>query len=110
MSVNYPRVYTTLGSYQVITFDLGPRLAEGVTLTGTPSVVDANGGTELSISSSQVNSVGDSAEGVEVGKAVQFLVSTSSTEQVTYTLKITCATDQTPAETLVDKLMITFLE
>lgn len=110
MSVNYPRVYTTLGSYQVITFDLGPRLAEGVTLTGTPSVVDADGGTELSISSSQVNSVGDSAEGVEVGKAVQFLVSTSATEETAYTLKITCQTNQTPTETLVDKMVVMFLE
>ena len=110
MSVNYPTVYSTIGSQQVVTFDLGPRLSSDVLLTGTPTVSDTEDTGTVVISSSQVNSVADTAEGVEVGKAAQFLVSTTSSEEVTYTLKVTCVTDQTPAETLVDTLKITFLE
>lgn len=105
---DYPTVYTILGSSQIVTLDLGPRLANGVLLTGTPTAVDADITGELTISYTQINTVADTENEVEIGKAVQFLVSTSAAVESTYQIKVTAETDGTPSETLVDYLYVTF--
>ena len=105
---DYPAVYTILGSSQIVTLDLGPRLASGVLLTGTPTAVDVDNTGDLTITYTQVNTVADTDNEVEVGKAVQFLISTTATIETTYQIKITADTDGTPSETLVDYLYVTF--
>lgn len=104
----YPTVYTTLGSQALITFDLGRRLSGDTVLTGTPSAIDADNTGEAAVTNAQINTVGDSDIDLEIGKAVQFLISTTATKETTYKVKITATTNSTPQETLVDTLYVTF--
>ena len=104
-----PSVYIPLGSTSVVTFDFGQRLEESETITGTPTVLEVSATGELSITDAQVNSVADLDNAVEVGKAAQFLISTTSTVCKTYELSVTVATTGTPAQTLADRLDVIFI-
>ena len=107
--VENPSVYIPRGSTSVVTFDLGPRLENGETLTGTPAIEDVNSTGELSLTEAQVNSVEDLDNAIEIGKAAQFLISSTTTECKSYEIKITTSTTGTPAQTLVDRLDVIFI-
>ena len=70
-------------------------------LTGTPTVVDVNATGDLTIASIRKNTAAIVVNGrtVAINKAVQFSVSGFDAD-ATYTLRVTCATDATPAQTL----------
>ena len=110
MACNYPTIYIPLGSTHVISFDMSPRLDTAELLTGTPSVADEDATGDLTISNRQVNSVAytEDEETVAIGKAIQFSLSSSATEETTYTLTLTVTTDGTPTQTLADKLVVVF--
>ena len=108
MTCNTPTVYVPLGTTAVVTFDMTPRLESSELLAGTPTVADANLTGEITISNQQVNSVADSENEIEIGKAVQFQISSTATQETSYTLDILAATDGTPAQTLADELAVVF--
>lgn len=86
------------------------QLDSGELLTGTPTVTeyteDADGvlttSSDLTISDIAVNTAALTINGktVAVGQAVQFKVS-GGTADTNYVLRITAATDATPAQTLI---------
>ena len=108
MTCSKPTVHIPIGSNSVVTFDMTPRLESDELLTGTPAVVDSDGTGDLTISSKQVNTVADSDNDIEIGKAVQFQISTSATVCTEYTLSITAVSDGTPSQTLADELVVVF--
>ena len=111
MACNYPHIYIPLSSVHVVSFDMTPRLADGELLTGTPSVSDEDATGELTIGNRQVNSVAYEEDGdtVAIGKAIQFTLASSATTETEYTLNLSATSDGTPAQTLTDKLLVTFL-
>lgn len=108
MSCSRPTVHIPLGSNPVVTFDLTPRLASGELLTGTPVVQDIDSTGELTLASAQVNTAADNENDIEVGKAIQFQVSTTSTTCKEYNVKLTTSSNGVPAQTLVDYLTVSF--
>ena len=76
------------------------KLDSGELLTGSPTVTVVGGG--LTVASEQVNTVALTIDGVSVGigQAVQFSVS-GGTAGTTYTVRIECGTDASPAQTLI---------
>lgn len=108
MTCSKPTVHIPIGSNPVVTFDMTPRLESAELLTGTPSVTDSEATGELTIVNQQVNTVADSANDIEIGKAAQFQISTTATTCTEYTLAIVVATDGTPSQTLADELIVVF--
>lgn len=108
MTCAKPTVHIPIGSNTVVTFDMAPRLESTELLTGTPTVADEGATGDLTIANAQVNSVADVGNDIEIGKAVQFQVSTSVTECSEYTIAITAVTDGTPSQTLYDEMVIVF--
>ena len=103
-----PVVYIPRGSQVIVTYDMTPRLQSGELLTGTPTVTDSDSTGDLTISNKQINTVADAENDIEIGKAVQFMISTSATSCKDYELDISVDTDSTPAQTLADKLAVSF--
>ena len=70
-------------------------------LTGTPTVADINATGDLTIASVRRNTAAVEINGrsVVASKAVQFSV-TGFQADATYTLRVSCGTDATPAQTL----------
>ena len=108
MTCSKPTVHIPIGSNPVVTFDMTPRLESAELLTGTPSVTDSEATGELTIVNQQVNTVADSSNDIEIGKAAQFQISTTATTCTEYTLSIVVATDGTPSQTLADELVVVF--
>ena len=80
--------------------DFQEQLDTGEVLTGTPTVAEVTS-TDLTISNVAVNTAALTINGetAAIGEAVQFKV--TSMTAASYTLKVTAATDATPAQTLV---------
>lgn len=114
--LSFDTVFLTLGSSRVVSFNVTDSLPSGVSVSAVSGVTDVtDGGSatgDLTISSTQVNSAtyAERASGdtVAIGKAIQFLISTSATEEKVYLLKITYITDGTPSETITDYLYVRF--
>ena len=103
-----PTVYIPIGSQAVVTFDRTPRVQSGELLSGTPTVVDDNSTGELSLSNKQVNTVADTENEIAIGKAVQFMISTTSTTCKEYEIATEVETNGTPVQTLADKMIVVF--
>jgi len=80
------------------------KLDSGELLTGTPTVVDCSPPSPetLVFTSIAVNTaiLTINGESVPIGEAVQFKV-TGGVAGIKYTIKATCGTDSTPAQTLI---------
>ena len=79
-------------------------------LTGTPTVVDLAG--ELTLASKAINTAaipvrinGVFVWEVAIGKAVQFTV-TGGTAGTTYTIRVTCGSDGSPAQTVSRRVQV----
>jgi hypothetical protein len=82
--------------------DFQDMLDAGELLTGTPTVAEYSGDAALTIGTVSLNSTSLTIDGrtVAANKAVRFSVSTGTAGQ-TYRLKVTCATNGSPAQTLI---------
>ena len=108
MTCSKPTVHIPIGSNSVVTFDMTPRLESSELLSGTPLVTDSGATGELTISNQQINTVADSSNDIEIGKAAQFQISTSATACTEYTLSVVVSTDGSPTQTLADELVVVF--
>lgn len=114
--MNFDTVYLTIGSTRVVSFNVSDSLPSGVSVSAVSSVSDVtDGGSatgDLTISSVQVNSATyterHTGDTVAIGAAIQWLMSTSATEEKDYLLKITYVTDGSPAETITDYLNVKY--
>ena len=77
-------------------------LDSGESLTGTPTVAEQTT-TDLTITNKVVSAAALTIKGesVPAGRAVQFKVSGQLVASSPYTIKITCTTDSSPAQTLI---------
>lgn len=77
-------------------------LESGEKLTGTPTVIEVTS-TDLMIANKSVNTaiLIINNKTVAIGKAIQFKVSGHLVSHTPYTIKITCGTDSSPAQTKV---------
>ena len=114
MNYKADTTFITVGSSRVCSHNVAPALPSGVLISGTPSVVDNDATGDLTISEVQSNSSSYTeevtGETVGIGEAVQFKVSSSSSSAKSYTLKITYSTDGSPSETIIDWLVVSFVE
>lgn len=94
------------GAVRNIAVDFQDQLDDGELLTGTPTVEQV-GTSDLTLSDEAVNTAALNILGraVAIGQAAQFSVS-GAAAGVTYTLRVTCGTDASPAQTLVVVLTI----
>ena len=109
----YPSATANIGSNQIVTLYLGDYLNSGELIDSVTSVAEASDKTGLSIANIQINTVADYSNpdfDIEIGQAVQFQLSTSSTIPITYLVKVVCATDGTPAQTIVEYFNYTFIQ
>lgn len=76
-------------------------LDDGELLTGTPTIVEITS-TDLTLTNKAVNTSALTINGktVAVGQAVQFTISTP-VANTNYSIRLTAATDSTPAQTLI---------
>lgn len=86
------------------------KLDVGELLTGTPTITELTDGvasSDLSFSNQAVNTAALTINGqsVAAGQAVQFKVSGGVNGQ-TYTIRITVATNATPAQTLQEDMVL----
>jgi hypothetical protein len=99
------------GSTRLVRVNCTRDLDSGVSLTGTPTVVEVTT-TALTLASKAVNTAtyveSHSGTTVAIGKAVEFTV-TGGVAGTTYTVRITVSTTSTPAETLVYDVELTFV-
>lgn len=103
--------YITLpiGSLRTISVDYIAALSS-TDVIATVSVTENSGGTGLTITNSQVNSVAytdEFGDTVKVGGAVQFQVSCSASESKVYELKVVANTTDS-GETFVDYIQLSF--
>lgn len=112
MGNDYDHVFLPIGSAEVVTHNLAPRLGTGEALTGTPVVSDVtDSGSEtgeLTISGATLNAVADSVNGFDVNEAIKFKISTSETTSDSYLLKLSCSKDTGDGQTVVDYLWVHF--
>jgi hypothetical protein len=98
------------GSTRLVRVNCTNDLDDGASLTGTPTIVEVTT-SALTLAGKAVNSATytDAVTGttVAVGKALQFTV-TGGVVGTSYTIRCTCATNSTPAETLVYDLVLSF--
>ena len=106
-------VVMTIGSTRRVSHNCTDALESGVTIASVSSVADDNATGDLTISTVQANSSAyteqASTDEVAIGKAVQFVITTSSTSSKKYKLKITYTTTSSPADTVVDYVNICFV-
>lgn len=113
---NFDTVFLTLGSTRNVSHDVTEAIAADDTVASVSSITDVTDDGvstgELTIANKAASTVAytDQKTGVTVaiGKAIQFTISTSSTVAATYKLKIVYTTTNSPAETVVDYLFVTF--
>lgn len=99
------------GATRLVRINCTRDLDDGASLTGTPTVVEVTT-TALTLSLKIVNTAAytDSVTGetVAVGKGIQFVCS-GGVAGNTYTIRATCTTNSSPAETLVYDCPIAFI-
>lgn len=95
---------------EVVSINYSDVLDSGELLTGTPTVTEVSTA-NLSLANKLVSTAtyveSFSGETVAVGKAVQFTVSTSTAGL--YQIRVSVATDSSPARTLVRDLYVRFI-
>lgn len=109
----YPNATANIGSNQIVTLYLGDYLSSGESVDSVVSVTEVSGKTGLSIANTQVNTVADYSEpdfDIDIGDAVQFQLSTSSTVPITYLVKVVALTSGTPAQTITEFFYYSFIE
>lgn len=112
MPIAAPQTYeVSAGATRIVRVNVTRDLDSGVTLTGTPTVVEVTT-TALTLANKKVNTAtyveSHSGTTVAIGKAVEFTV-TGGVAGTTYTVRITVSTTSTPAETLVYDVELTFV-
>ena len=97
----------SVGATRLVRVDGTDDLDDGASFTGTPTVVEVTT-SDLTLTNKAVNSATytdiDGAT-VAIGKGLQFTASGGSAG-TTYTIRVTCSTDSSPAETLVYDLKL----
>lgn len=111
MPITLPQVHTvSAGATRLVRINCTRDLDSGASLTGTPTIVEVTT-TALTLANKKVNTAtyveADTGDTVAVGKALEFTV-TGGVAGTTYTIRATCATNSSPAETLVYDLTLTF--
>lgn len=100
----------SVGATRLVRVNCTQDLDDGASLTGTPTIAEVTT-TALTLGSKAVNSAtySDAVTGrtVSVGKALQFTVA-GGVAGTSYTVRCTCGTNSSPAETLVYDLLLTF--
>ena len=100
----------SVGSTRVVRLNCTNDLDDGASLTGTPTVAEVTTSV-LTLGSKTVNAAtySDSETGktVAIGKGIVF-TATGGVAGTSYTVRATCGTNSTPAETLVYDLILTF--
>jgi len=103
------RPIVSTGSVRLVRVDFTDALDSGVSLTGTPTVVEVTT-SDLTLGNKIVTIASyddDSGTTVAAGKAIQFTV-TGGTAGTTYTILCTVATDSSPAETIPCNVLLTY--
>lgn len=102
----------SVGSTRVVRINCTRDLDSGASLTGTPTIVEVTT-TALTLASKAVNAAtyieSQTGDTVAIGKALEFTV-TGGVAGTTYTIRASCSTNSSPAETLVYDLYLTFAE
>jgi hypothetical protein len=95
-----------VGETNVHSVSFAGKLDDGEQLTGTPTVVDEAG--KLTLANKVVNTVAlvINDQDVAIGQAVQFTATGYTVANSPYTIKITCGTDGTPAQTKIGRTII----
>jgi len=90
------------GETRLFSVSYDDALDSGESLTGTPTVEEQTT-TDLTITNETVSDTALTIKdkSVPAGRAVQFLVSGQLIANSPYTIKITCSTDSSPAQTLI---------
>jgi hypothetical protein len=99
------------GSTRLVRLDATDDLDDGASFTGTPTVAEVTT-SDLTLDNKIVNTAtySDSQTGrtVAIGKGIQFTAAGGTAGQ-SHTVRVTCSTDSSPAETLVYDLTITWV-
>jgi len=102
------RYTLSVGATRMVRIDCTDDLDDGASFTGTPTVAEQTT-SDLTIANEAVNtstySCSASKETVAIGKAIEFTVAGGSAG-TEYTVRVTCGTDSTPAETLVYDIIL----
>lgn len=111
MAIRLAQVHTvSAGSTRLVRINCTRDLDSGASLTGTPTIVEVTT-TALTLANKKVNTAtyveSQTGDTVAIGKALEFTV-TGGTAGSTYTIRATCSTNSTPAETLVYDLALTY--
>ena len=100
----------SVGATRLVRVDFTRDLDEGASLTGTPTVLEVTT-TALTLANKKVNTSSYTKAGsgatVAVGKAVEFTAA-GGADGMTYTIRVACGTDSSPAETLVYDLQLSW--
>lgn len=116
MSTAPQRPFKSVSGNRNVAVSFSDMLDVGELLTGLPVVVEVAGisspSTDLVISNAIVSTglltINDVS--VPIGEAVQFNVTGGLTANSPYSIKITVATDSTPAQTLVGTVILTIID
>lgn len=108
MSIEAPELPAmSVGEDRLAAVSFAGKLDSGVLLTGTPTVTEATGTLTLSSKAVSTGNLTINNETVLTGQAVQFLVDAgNATAGTVYTIRIACATDSTPAETVRGRVRV----
>lgn len=114
----FDRVLISVGSIRNVSHNVTPALPDGVEIDSVLAVADVtrDGAPtgDLTIQnvakSSESYTEKYSGDIVAAGKAVQFTIMSSTSKAKAYLLKITYTTNNSPAETIVDHLLVSFLK
>lgn len=101
----------SVGATRLVRVNCTNDLDDGASLTGTPTIAEVTT-TALTLGSKSVNAAtySDAVTGkmVAIGKGLQFTVA-GGVAGVTYSVRCTCATNSSPAETLVYDIVLTYV-
>ena len=97
--------FITSGETRNVAVDMTGKLDSGETLTGTPTVTVSPTGPTLSNKAVNTSTLVINGSSVTAGYAIQFKI-TGATAGTLYTITCTCGTTSTPAQTLVEYVMV----
>jgi len=96
----------TASEVRVAAVSFQGKLDSGELLTGTPTVVEVTT-SDLTLGDKAVSTTALTIDGTSnaIGEAVVFSI-TGGTAGTAYTIKVTCGTDSTPAQTLITNVTL----
>lgn len=100
----------SVGETRLVRVNFADNLQSGVTLTGTPTVVEVTT-TDLTLGSKSLNAAtytDDDGTTVAISNAVTFTVAGGTAANSPYSILVTTATNSTPAETLKCLVKLSF--